>query len=237
MSFRPLALSLAIAGLAALMAVVAIAPAAAHERRQVGGLWMVVGWKNEPALLDQPNALDLRVYRLKDGVDPAKQTADDRIPIEGLDKTLKAEVSFSGGGDKMPLTLKPRFRDPGAYDGLAMPTKAGDYTFRVFGAVEGKDVNESFTSGPGTFGTVEDLKPLQFPVKLTPNVDLTARVEKIEAQLNQAGAKPAASSPVSAAAESDGDADTTLPTVLAVLALVASVGAAGMAGVSLRRGK
>ena len=41
--------------------------------------------------------------------------------------------------------------------------KPGDYTFRIYGTIDGTEIDESFTSGPETFGAVEDPAPLQFP--------------------------------------------------------------------------
>lgn len=150
--------------------------ASAHERRQVGDIWMVVGFLAEPAFQNAQNGLDLTVYTLKPGTDPAKQTAADRVPITGLEKVLKAEVIKDG--QTMPLTLTARFNVPGSYNGVFFPTAAGDYTFHISGAVEGKNVDEKFTSGNG-FNKVEVTSALQFPVKVGSNQDLEAKVASL----------------------------------------------------------
>jgi hypothetical protein len=82
-------------------------------------------------------------------------------PVVGLDQTLKAEVIF--GDQKMELTLEPRWQTPGAYDAYFFPTAAGDYTFHIFGEIEGTAVDESFTSSPEGFSSVEAREELEFP--------------------------------------------------------------------------
>jgi hypothetical protein len=132
--------------------ILATAPAAsAHERRAVGTYTLVVGWLSEPAYLNQPNALDLRVSRTDDG-----------SAVEGLERTLKAEATAEGKA--LNVELRPRFRTPGAYDGRLLPTAEGVFKFRITGTIEGNQVDETFTAGPSTFGLVE--KPLAFPREL-----------------------------------------------------------------------
>jgi hypothetical protein len=188
-------------------------PAEAHERRQVGDIWMVVGFRNEPALVNQPNALDLRVYRLRAGADPQNQTAADRIGITGLEETLKAEIIRGSDAQKMDLPLHPRFNDPGAYDGRVIPTAAGSYTFRVFGTVEGRQIDERFTSGPQTFGDVEETADLQFPVKVLSN-------QELESRLDDGGG---------------GDSTATAALAVSIVALVLGGAGAALGIVSMRR--
>ena len=76
-------------------------------------------------------------------------------------KTLKAEVTYQD--QTMELPLEARYNAPGAYQSIFYPTKAGDYTFRIYGKIGDTDIDESLTSGPDTFGPVEDPTPLQFP--------------------------------------------------------------------------
>ena len=40
---------------------------------------------------------------------------------------------------------------------------AGDYSFHIFGTINGDSIDETFTSGPQTFDTVEDAATYQFP--------------------------------------------------------------------------
>src|SRR5213080_3797882 len=112
-------------------------PAAAHERRAVGPYTLVVGWIVEPAYVGQINALDLTVT----------ETASTKA-VEGLEKTLKADLVAGGGAAVMPLTVAARFGLPGKYQGQVIPTKVGDYTFHITGTVGTMTIDEKFESGP-----------------------------------------------------------------------------------------
>ena len=147
-------------------------PAAAHERRTVGPYTFVVGWLVEPAYVGQLNALDLTVT----------ETAGAR-PVEGLEKTLKAELISGGGAARTPLAIVARFGLPGKYEGQVVPTKVGDYTFRITGTVGATSIDEKFESGPGRFGGVEDSAALQFPNKVPSNTDLAAKLDDANAKL------------------------------------------------------
>jgi hypothetical protein len=141
-------------------------PAAAHERRTVGPYTFVVGWLAEPAYVNQLNALDLTVT----------ETATAKA-VEGLEKTLKAEVVAGGASTVRQLTVAARFGLPGKYQGQVVPTKVGDYTFHITGTVNTTTIDERFESGPGRFGGIEDIAPLQFPVNVPANGDLAAKLD------------------------------------------------------------
>jgi hypothetical protein len=142
-------------------------PASAHERRAVGGYTFVVGFLEEPAIEGQPNGIDLRITRGEQ-------------PVEGAEKTIKAEVVV--GGQTMPIELHPRFRQPGAYNGEFIPTRPGSYMFRFSGAVDGQAVSEVFESGPGRFGDVDAVAPLQFPDKVPSAAELQRAVQAAESR-------------------------------------------------------
>lgn len=144
---------------AMLTMVVSIGTALAHESRDIDDINMVVGFIDEPAYSGQKSGLDLRVTHHEE-------------PVEGLEETLQAEVTFEG--QTRQLEISPRFGEPGAYLSVFFPTAAGPYTFRIFGEIEGEAVDESFTSGPDTFSEVQDVTGGQFPVVL-PAAGDTAR--------------------------------------------------------------
>ncbi|MGH2471127.1 MAG: hypothetical protein ACRDG6_01805, partial [Candidatus Limnocylindria bacterium] len=83
-----------------------------HERRIVGPYTFVVGWIDEPAYVNFMNSLDLTVTETSGGK-----------AVEGLDKTLKADVTFGGSATPQPLTLAARFGQPGKYSGFVLPTR------------------------------------------------------------------------------------------------------------------
>jgi hypothetical protein len=133
----------------------------AHERRTVGTYNFDVGWLNEPAYLNEPNAVDLRVSR-----------ASDTTPVTGLEQTLKVEVTQAE--KKIEVALRPRFNTPGAYDGRLMPTAPGVYSFRIFGTIEGQAVNETFTASDSTFAIINE--PPAFP---NPYLDIGSLNEEV----------------------------------------------------------
>ena len=140
-----------------------------HERRAIGPYTFVVGWINEPSYVNLLNSLDLTVT----------ETAGGKA-VEGLEKTLKADLTFGGSNTPQPLTLAARFGLPGKYSGYVMPTKVGDYTFHITGTVGTMNVDEKFESGPGRFGSIESTDPLQYPQKVVSNADLAARLDSIQ---------------------------------------------------------
>jgi hypothetical protein len=133
-----------------------------HETREVGEYTLVVGFLDEPVYSGEKSGLDLRVSR-----------GDE--PVEGLEETLAAEVTF--GGSTRELTLSPAFGAPGAYRSVFFPTAAGPYTFRIFGEIDGDAVDESFTSGADTFSEVQDVVGGQFPVVYPAMGDLAREAE------------------------------------------------------------
>jgi hypothetical protein len=140
-----------------------------HERRVVGPYTFVVGWLNEPAHVSLMNSLDLTVTETSGGK-----------AVEGLDKTLKADVTFGGSATPQPLTLAARFGQPGKYSGFVLPTRVGEYIFHITGTVGTTNIDEKFESGPGRFGSIESTDPLQYPAKLVSNTDLAARLDQLQ---------------------------------------------------------
>jgi hypothetical protein len=143
--------------------------ASAHESRKVDNnkYQFVVGWLNEPAYSGILNSIDLTVTDLSgaSAATPATPAASDDAsigtPVTGLEDTLKADIVYN---DKtMSLDLQPRFNLPGKYSGYVIPMVAGDYSFNIYGTINGDKIDETFTSGPNTFGTVIDAKTIEFP--------------------------------------------------------------------------
>src|SRR5688500_18334706 len=145
--------------LAALVGIVAVS---AHESREVGEYTFTAGFVGEPVYSGQKSGLDLRVARGEE-------------PVEGLEETLEAEVTFAG--QSRTLEISPLFNQPGAYQSVFFPTAAGPYTFHVFGEIEGQAVDESFTSGPETFSEVQDVAGGQFPVQFPATSDIVRDAE------------------------------------------------------------
>ena len=147
----------------------------AHERRMVGPYQFVVGWLNEPAYLGQLNSLDLRITDTRQN--PA-------TAVTGLEKTLTADLA-AGGLAPYPLTVSARFGTAGAYNGWVMPTVKGTYTFHIVGKIDTQTVDEKFSSGPNTFGDIEDTAALQYPVKVPVGDDLGKKLDAIQSGVDQ----------------------------------------------------
>lgn len=156
--------SLAAVGGIALGCALVLTPlvADAHEVRPIadGKYQIVVGFMDEPAFAGEQNGLEFWVS----DISAATPTADgetEGAPVGGLEETLQAEVIFAD--QTMALELSPRWNEEGAYESAFFPTAPGDYTFRIFGTIDGTEIDESFTSSPEGFSSVQDPAPLQFP--------------------------------------------------------------------------
>lgn len=135
----------------------------AHEPRTTpsGNYTMTVGFLNEPAYLGLENGLYLNVV----------QIGGENNPVPDLQDTLQAEVVF--GGDNMPLTFAPIPDTPGQYVASFIPTRTGDYTFRITGTIGEEAVSEEFRSSPDTFDSVQPATLVQFPDPVPAGSDLT----------------------------------------------------------------
>lgn len=203
----------AVAGVIALP----VPAALAHEGRTQGDLEMVVGFGTEPAFAGQPNSVQLILVH-------------DGEPVVDLGDSLDVEVTF--GDQTQTFTLEPNFAvgasgEPGDYRAWFIPTRAGQYTFHFTGAIQGEEVDETFTSGPQTFSDVEDPKQIQFPVQDPTNGELAERIDQEVPRLTSATeeARAAATSAVEDARAAGDDASSAQ--TFAILAL--AVGALGVA--------
>ncbi len=142
-----LRLAFALAGIALLLLPTL---AWAHERRTLGDYELVVGWVGEPAYVDEPNQVDFRVTKT--------QTSE---PVEGLERTVKVEISY--GGQTKTADLRPRFGQKGAYVADIMPTRIGDYIFRFTGDINGMPLDARFDSADGQFSKSEAKTEVAFP--------------------------------------------------------------------------
>lgn len=167
MSIGQSALILVAVGLALAMA----GRASAHEDRTVGEYELEVGFNEEPALVNQLNGVFLSV--MKEGE-----------PVEGLDETLQVELIVGGGAAKKQIAFEAIEGAPGAYVAAFLPTAVGDYTFRIFGEIEGTAIDEPFESGPGRFDSVESLDEVAFPEAATDNDALAQSVQELQAEVD-----------------------------------------------------
>ena len=123
--------------------------ALAHERKvfNIGGTdyLFVVGSLAEPVVVDDKTGLDLRI-KIADPKAIGDSNAPGAKPVEGLEKTLKVELIAAD--KKKILDITPAYKDPGAYKNTFFPTVATTLTYRVFGTINEKPVDLSFTCSP-----------------------------------------------------------------------------------------
>ncbi len=77
---------------------------------------------------------------------------------------FKAEVIY--GDQTKPLDLVQDPDDPTVYRSEFVPTQPGDYTFRIFGTLDGVEFSEEFRSSPNTFPGVISTENMQFPAQV-----------------------------------------------------------------------
>jgi len=131
----------------------------AHEVRQIGAYALAVGFIGEPVFTGDESGLELVVTR-------------SGTPVEGLETTLVAEVTYGDARRNLPLSPVPD--RPGAYESAFIPTAAGPYTFHISGTIERTAIDESFTSSPTGFEEVEELSAGQFPIQFPAPAELAA---------------------------------------------------------------
>ena len=166
--------------LAALVLLILPALALAHERRTIGDYEFVVGWVDEPAFVEDANQVSLSVTNV--------QTKE---PVEGLEQTVKVNVSY--GGSSKTLDLRPRFGQPGAYVAELLPTRAGDYVFHFTGTVNGMPLDARFDSADGRFDGVQPKTEIAFPEPPVATGQLQERVAGVgnDVEAAQASAQTA----------------------------------------------
>jgi hypothetical protein len=152
-------------GAVALLALAA--PAMAHEERATGPVTAVVGWSNEPAYVGFPNSVSVALT----------DSADDPITDLGPED-LKVEVTF-GDQKSPPMPLEAAFGSPGDYQAEVIPTRAGEYSFRIFGTIRGQAYDQTFTSGEGTFASPRNPADVSFPTKDPTAGELAASIERL----------------------------------------------------------
>ena len=136
--------------------------ALAHGQIQVGDYALEIGFHNEPVYQGDPNSLDLFVTNSKTNE-----------KVNGLEKTLQAEIIF--GGSKKQLDLLPQDGVDGGYTAAVIPTQLGDYTWHIWGTIESTPVDVSMTSSPTTFGSVESKAAYAFPAAEPAPAELKAQ--------------------------------------------------------------
>ena len=216
--------SAALAALA-LLIVSPAGDASAHERRTVAGKYtFVVGFITEPVFLEEPNGIDLRVT-----------DAQTNQPVEGVDRTLRADVT--AGGETKTVALRARFNMPGAYTADVIPTRGGQWVFRFHGEIEGTPIDERFESGPGRFNEPQSKAEIEFPVKLPSTAQLAEQIARLDPSESsaQSGGTPADTQRALDKAE-DAQRTATIFGIAGIVVGLLGLAAGGFALISRRGG-
>jgi hypothetical protein len=149
--------------------------AAAHEGVEVGHFVLTIGWRNEPALVSQPNGIQVFVADHDSG-DPINTGVD------------LAVVVSTAGQSTDTIALTPQFvvgeyGTPGEYGAEMIPTSPGDYTFALTGSIRDTDVDVDVTSGEDTFSPILGSSDLEFPVKLPSTGEIVTRLDRIDGRI------------------------------------------------------
>ncbi|MBK8022170.1 MAG: hypothetical protein IPK19_12255 [Chloroflexi bacterium] len=175
-------LRLASVFLAVVLLACTLAPAMAHEGREVGPYLLTFGWRAEPATVGSANGPEVIIAmheHEEDSDDHDHEHAEN--PLEGVVVDLQVEVQF--GPASKTLVLDPVFGSVDRYVADLIPTRPGDYTFRVFGTIGDVEVDEVFSSADGEFSSVEPASDITFPDPLPSVVELMEQIAALEARI------------------------------------------------------
>jgi hypothetical protein len=116
-----------------------------HESRlyTIGNedFWITVGSINEPVYVDNKSGAEVFV-RMADPANPLDRNANGTKMVEGLEKTLKFEIST--GDKKKILEIEPAFNDFGHYEAVFYPTIETTYNYRLFGTINNVTLSLDF---------------------------------------------------------------------------------------------
>lgn len=157
---------IALAALAAgILAGLVHQPASAHERVEVGPYIIILGWRNEPVIVGERNALRIEVTL-------------DGEPVEDLEGSINLTVFY--GGRSFIGQLAPA-GEPGVYTAEIYPTLRGQY-----------EVNLAGTIGDESFDLIlepEEVLPgnvLQFPEAQPDPAEMHTQIEDLQSKIQQA---------------------------------------------------
>lgn len=152
--------------------------ASAHEKRTIanGKYDVKVGWKIEPAVINQANGATIEIKK-----------AGTQDVVLGVEKTLQVKIAL-GGKDLNTFALVPLADTPGTYTADFTPPATGSYVWTFIGTIEDNTINEEFDSGPGRF---DDVITAEAAAQITPVNDDDAPASATQAATEVIVAPPA----------------------------------------------
>ncbi|NJK78313.1 MAG: hypothetical protein HC944_06485, partial [Nanoarchaeota archaeon] len=127
-----------------------IASASAHKALIIGDYKMDVGWKKEPPIANEPNAVEIEISIASD----FDKQRDDIIPLQssfpprenditGIANDLEVDIVI-GNGKKSFLTLTEDPKFPGTYYGNYTPQESGTTKIHIYGKIQGSEFEVTF---------------------------------------------------------------------------------------------
>ena len=110
------------------------------------------------------------------------------VGVEGLEKTLRAEIIHVASGAARTLDLRASPGAAGRYEASLIPTSPGHYRIRLFGEIEGEAIDRTFDSesGGGDFDDVVSAAEIQFPNPAASNRELEGVARRAQADAVEA---------------------------------------------------
>lgn len=129
--------------------------ASAHEQRVLdlnGTLYyFVVGSLNEPIVVDDKTGLDLQIQKIGartkyEALVQAGEIPEKNTPVVGLEETLKADIFVDSNVKTMEISKV--WGQDGKYKSLFYPTSTAKIGYRIYGTIDGVEINETFVCNP-----------------------------------------------------------------------------------------
>lgn len=156
--------------LASLLAVALVG--SAHEGIEIDEYQLRTSFLVEPAYVDDPNGVVVRIQHPKEGQDHHDANATIE-PFLGAEKTLN--VTVSTGGREVTLPFEIQSGQPGAYVARFIPTVAGTYTFHFKGRLGDTAVDKSLEYKE----PVEKRSEAEFPAEGLSNYETEQRIGRL----------------------------------------------------------
>jgi hypothetical protein len=196
------------------------AVASAHYVFTAGIYRVAIGWQFEPAFgsdtyVGAQNAI--QVFVDVASADNPKGTPVTTLNADCSHPDFQVTVTV-GSTTSSPFCPAPAYDgDTGngrldEYDYPLIPTVVGNYTFHIFGTINGTPIDKTVTSGPTTFDSIADASSVEFPVAVPATAAIATKVNAVDQRAGNAlaSAQSAKSSASSAS-------------VLAIIAIVVAV--------------
>lgn len=216
------------------------AVASAHYVFTAGKYRIAIGWQNEPAFgtdtfVGEQNAI--QVFVDVASADNPKGTPVSTLNQDCTHPDFQVTVTV-GTTTSSPFCPAPAY-DPDTgngrldeYDYALIPTVVGNYTFHIFGSIDGTSISTTVTSGPTTFDSIADSSSVEFPVAVPAVGAVSTKVDAV----NQRAASALASAQTAATTASDAKNSASSATILAIVAILVAIVLSGLnLAIGLRR--